>query len=87
MAEKLWGADLEFPGAHCGTFHTHMDAVIEVPATDHRKLEHRDAPDQHPIEAISGLPARLKEVEKQTGQMLTAEDALSNVDIQAILNT
>ena len=32
-----------------------MGSVIEIETGDHRKLLHRDEPDQHPIGAITGL--------------------------------
>lgn len=41
--------------------------------SDHRKLTHRDAPEQHPIAAITGLPDKLP-------------DVLTNMDILDILN-
>jgi len=42
--------------------------------SDHRKLAHRDAPGQHPIEAVTGLAEALP-------------GALSNIDIEAIINS
>ncbi len=58
--------------------------------TDHRKLAGREAPDQHPIQAITGL-------EEELAAQLTAEDVsrqldrelveLSNQDILRIWNT
>lgn len=43
---------------------------------DHTRLSNRDAPDQHPIGAITGLHQRLID-----GQM----EALSNAEILAVL--
>lgn len=45
---------------------------------DHTKLINRDAPDQHPIEAITNLSARLEKIDGSVG-------ALTNSDIDAIL--
>ena len=42
--------------------------------SDHRKLAHRDAADQHPIGAITGLESELP-------------DALTNIDIESIVNS
>ena len=42
--------------------------------SDHRELSNRDAPDQHPMSAITGLPNSLPA-------------SLTNMDILAILNS
>lgn len=44
--------------------------------SDHRALAYRDAVDQHPMSAITGLPTALDEVDS---------DALSNFDIFEIM--
>lgn len=36
----------------------HME-IVQPTVADHRQLEHRDAPDQHPIEAVTGLSDEL----------------------------
>ena len=45
---------------------------------DHRALHHRDAPEQHPIAAISGLDARLSRIPEPA-------EALTNSDLEEIL--
>lgn len=45
---------------------------------DHRALHHRDAPEQHPIAAISGLDARLNRIPEPA-------EALTNSDLEEIL--
>ena len=54
----------------------HMEIVQPVLA-DHRQLGHRDAPDQHPIQAITALTDEL------AGKQDTLKYA-SNADIDAI---
>lgn len=41
------------------TFNTNMQELSVMHSDDHRKLLHRDAPDQHPISAITGLQTAL----------------------------
>ena len=63
------------------TFESEFGTVQEVVVggtTDHRELMHRDAPDQHPINAITNLEAEL-DVKLET------VPALSNQDIENIL--
>lgn len=52
--------------------------VAIVGEVDHTKLRNRDAPDQHPIEAITNLLARLAEIDGNVG-------ILTNSDIDSIL--
>lgn len=59
------------------TFNTTMDEVVQVTTSDHRKLTHRDAEAQHPIESITNLTPELS---------VRPSTALSNLDIQNILN-
>ena len=73
-----------------GNMLAHMDNNANMVATmtgggisiigesDHTKLKNRDAPDQHPMEAITNLSARLEEIDGSVG-------ALTNSDIDAIL--
>jgi hypothetical protein len=51
-----------------------------VAATDHAKLTGRDAPDQHPINAITGLEGTL-------GGKLNGDGALTNFELEAILQS
>ncbi len=59
------------------TFETSMDSVVEVMTSDHRKLTHRDAENQHPITSINNLGGELE---------ARPSSALTNSDIQSILN-
>lgn len=59
-------------------FDCRMDRAVQVVASDHAQLTNRDAPDAHPVKAISGLSDEL-------GARLTASDALTNVDIETLL--
>ena len=43
------------------TFDTTMDEVVSIYSSDHSKLTNRELPDQHPIEAITGLEEALNE--------------------------
>ena len=64
--------------------------------TDHALLENRDAPDQHPIEAITGLGDAIEDLEESTSALSeTTEvlkksieevepDALSNTEIDSL---
>ena len=54
-----------------------MTQIVKVTISDHRELTHRDADEQHPINAITNLAPEL------TARPSTA---LSNTDIQNILN-
>ena len=60
------------------TFKTEMTQIVKVMSSDHRELSHRDAEEQHPIEAITNLAPEL---------VARPSAALSNTDIQNILNT
>ena len=59
-------------------FHTTFQEVVEVIEDDHEKLKNRDLPDQHPIGAITNL-------QKELGSKLDSDGALTNVEIEAIL--
>lgn len=59
-------------------FHTTFQEVVEVIEDDHEKLKNRDLPDQHPIRAITNL-------QKELGSKLDSDGALTNVEIEAIL--
>lgn len=48
-------------------------SVTFASATDHRKLTHRDAEGQHPIEAIDNLREELEELQ---------DEAISNTELQ-----
>ncbi len=48
---------------------------------DHDKLKNRDLPDQHPVEAISGLKELVDGIEAEVDQAITdVENALSNIE-------
>lgn len=66
--------ETSFEGAE--TFNTTMDQVVEVTTSDHRKLTHRDAAEQHPIGAITALEPELG---------VRPSSALTNSEIQDIL--
>lgn len=51
--------------------------IVQPTVADHRQLEHRDAPDQHPIEAVTGLSGELE------GKQPTLTFA-TNADIDAM---
>lgn len=58
-----------------------LDEVMQVPSeSDHAKLTNRDAPDQHPIEAITRLQTELD-------SKLAGGGFLSNLEIQKILDS
>lgn len=48
------------------TIHLGARMSTGMPIKDHRRLVNRDAPDQHPIEAITGLEERLEEIADKT---------------------
>lgn len=60
------------------TFETTMTEVVEVVTSDHTKLINRDAPEQHPIEAITNLNTEL-------GNRVVSGDTLTNLDIESII--
>jgi hypothetical protein len=62
------------------TLETGLEQVTQVAATDHAKLTGRDAPDQHPINAITGLEGTL-------GGKLNGDGALTNFELEAILQS
>lgn len=69
---KIRGTDMAVP--------VRMNGVVTVPTeSDHAKLANRDAPDQHPIEAISGLTQELSD--RPEGQ------AITNAEIDQIWKT
>ena len=51
--------------------------IVQPAVADHRQLEHRDAPDQHPIAAVTGLSGELE------GKQPTLTFA-TNADIDAM---
>lgn len=58
----------------------------QVPASDHDKLINRDKPDQHPIEAITGLKEALEQSASGTNDhtQLTNRDQPDQHPIEAI---
>lgn len=60
------------------TFTTEMTQIVEVVTSDHRDLTHRDAADQHPIEAITNL-------ETELGNRIVAGNTLTNEEIEQII--
>lgn len=66
------------------SFEANMEVgnTVAVGNSDHRELKYRDAADQHPISAITGLEKSLdKKVEE--GEIQT----LSNQDIEDLINS
>lgn len=59
-------------------FTTEMTQIVEVVTSDHRDLLHRDAENQHPIEAITNLDTQLQ-------NRVVSGDTLTNEDIESIL--
>ena len=59
------------------TFDTTMDQIVEVVTSDHRQLTHRDAEEQHPINAITYLSTELSS---------RPSAAMTNQEILDILN-
>lgn len=59
-------------------FDCRMSRAVRVPEDDHARLLNRDAPDQHPMGAVTGLEAALD-------VKLSASQALSNLEIETIL--
>lgn len=58
---------------------TQFQNTVMIPAeTDHAKLKNREAADQHPISAITGLRAELDSA-------LSDSEALTNIEIEEIL--
>ena len=60
------------------SFDAALGETIRVSTSDHAELLNRDLPDQHPIEAITGLTGTL-------GGKVSAADALTNLEIEALL--
>lgn len=57
-----------------------LGEVQQVTTSDHNQLGNRNLPDQHPIESITNLGDTLE-------QKLTGAGYLTNLEIQAILNS
>ena len=59
--------------------------------TDHALLENRDAPDQHPIEAITGLGDAIEDLEESTSALSETTEVLKKsieeVEPDALSNT
>ena len=64
----------------CNTFDMDFEITMFIGVDDHAKLKNRDLPDAHPIGAITGLSKKLSDT-------MSAENALTNSEILAILNT
>lgn len=60
------------------TFETTMDEITEVVTSDHTKLTNRDAPEQHPISAITNLDTELD-------NRVVDGNALTNQEIEQII--
>lgn len=58
-------------------FETNLKELSGGLNLDHAKLKNRDAVDQHPIKAITGLTSELNSVPKES---------LSNMDLEKLLN-
>lgn len=85
MSQRVeWTTNLTFEGdsefdtgfRNCEKFNTTMEQVTEITTSDHRKLTHRDAEDQHPINAITSLEPELS---------IRPSATLTNQDIANIL--
>ena len=62
--------------------------VIESPPEhDHTKLINRDANDQHPMHAITGLRPELVNIQTELTKKVDTSNILSNTEIQDILNS
>ena len=62
-------------GCNSPYFDTGLDELLGFVEKDHRKLNHRDAEDQHPIEAITGLEEALdSKVDTEEGKGLSTND-------------
>lgn len=59
-------------------FETGMAQMVRVKENDHTRLLNRGEPDQHPMGAITGLDTSL-------GAKVSAGDALTNLEIEALL--
>ena len=68
--------DIETIFDDSATFETSFGDFIAISTSDHRKLTHRDAEDQHPIGAIENLNNELE---------IRPDEILSNIDIWEIL--
>ena len=68
--------DIETIFDDSATFETSFGDFITISTSDHRKLTHRDAEDQHPIGAIENLNNELE---------IRPDEILSNIDIWEIL--
>lgn len=71
-----WTTELTFDEDQ--TFDTTMTEITEVVTSDHTKLINRDAPQQHPIAAITNLNTEL-------GNRVVAGDTLTNEEIEQII--
>ena len=57
------------------SFDTGLDELIGFVEKDHRKLVHREDPNQHPIESITGLEETLdSKVDAEEGKGLSTND-------------
>lgn len=54
-----------------------FDVVHRITNSDHNELRNRDLPDQHPIEAITGLDDRLKGLEKSVSELEGTDTGVS----------
>lgn len=69
------------------------EAIAELTiagTTDHRELQHRDAADQHPIGAITGLAALIPSDAAAGNKLVTAEemgDAIASVEAKQLYKT
>lgn len=81
-----WTIDLQFEESgqfettfeEAETFNTTMDRIVEIVTSDHRKLQNRDAEDQHPIGAITNLAAELQ---------VRTDAPISNLEIWTIIQS
>lgn len=59
-------------------FECSVEPVVHVSENDHTRLSNRDAPDQHPMGAITGLDTSLE-------AKVSAGDALTNLELETLL--
>lgn len=65
---------------------TPVDPEYPTEGYDHSLLSNRDAPDQHPIEAITNLSEKLEGLDDDLDDKLDPDDALSTSDIDEIIS-
>lgn len=70
--KKTFESDFDLSFDDTKTFESDMQEMTVVYSSDHKKLKNRDAENQHPIEAITGLKDAL---DSKQNRLLTAENS------------